>query len=336
MNRGGDLVQRRLVLDQRRADRGRAEAEQDEDRREARDEQQARHEHAPRAADPAARRARRRRPSRGSPGPAAARTARGTTPRRRRSPQTLQHLSPMTPPTRILEAAARAGHPARRSASGPPPRPPAARPGSPAHNGGRARADATGSASSRLATTIVGSLSERSAAQLSNGRERGTAASASATASGCSCAAIRWRSTVSTVSAPGLRQALDPVGRDEALDAALAQAARERVPVREVAGGALGVVGGRHEHQPARRSAGALERERQRGVRAHRGADHDRRGAPQRRDHRRRGRPPAPRRSSRRPLRAPMRRGRGRRRERRADPSARACASPSGRSGASR
>ena len=47
-HRGRDLVERRLVLDQRRADRGRAEAQQDEDRREARDEEQAGPEHAPR------------------------------------------------------------------------------------------------------------------------------------------------------------------------------------------------------------------------------------------------------------------------------------------------
>ena len=57
-----------------------------------------------------------------------------------------------------------------------------------------------GSGSSRSATTTVGTAIAARSSIRPKGCERGTARSASATAPGCSCAAIRCRSTVSSVS----------------------------------------------------------------------------------------------------------------------------------------
>ena len=94
----------------------------------------------------------------------------------------------------------------RRARRGPHPRRSAARPGSPARSARPTASGWPGSASSRLATTIVGDVDRRaSSLMLSNGRERGTTSSASATASGCSCAAVAGARPVSTVSrqAPG-------------------------------------------------------------------------------------------------------------------------------------
>ncbi len=110
----------------------------------------------------------------------------------------------------------------------------------------------------------------------SNGRERGTTSSASATAAGCSCAASRWRSARSVTSrhcagsARGHRRPRTPPPRPRAAPAPARPSARasgSRTPA--------GVEGRRD--QPQREHAlGVAQGEAQDRVRAHRGARQDR------------------------------------------------------------
>ena len=87
--------------------------------------------------------------------------------------------------------------------------------------------------------------SRRSCGELSNGRERGTASSASATAAGArarpGAGAARSRSWRARPA--GTRR--EVVGRHEALDAPLAQPARERIPALELGGARAGSASGR-------------------------------------------------------------------------------------------
>ena len=172
----------------------------------------------------------------------------------------------------------------------------------------------------------------------SNGRERGTTSSASATASGCSCAGEPLAHDRLDGLAPLGRHGREVVCGDEPLHPTLAQPPRQRVPARErpARGGRVGIIGRRD--QPQRRDAlGVTQGEAQRRVRAHRGA-----GQHRALDVRARRAPPPGRG---RVARSRRRSDRARRRaavparvvgDRRDIPSAQACASPSPHSDALR
>ena len=132
---------------------------------------------------------------------------------------------------------ARAGRPARRSASA---RRPLLLHEQPASPGSRPRiarrhaADARDRPRRGWRRPPSARRSPRSSASRSKGRERGTTSSASATACGCSWAARRWRSTVSTVARHASGSDREVIGAHEALHSALAQ---PRAPARPSARG---------------------------------------------------------------------------------------------------
>ena len=187
--------------------------------------------------------------------------------------------------------------------------------------------------------TIAGHSICSSACRSANGAERGTRCSASATASRCSCTAIRWRSARPTVVAPLLRDALHAERLGEAPRSRRSRSASLSASQRASRCGPRvldRVEAGRDRDEP-RHALGLLEREAQARVRAHRDARQH--GA--RRSRARRARPRG---RGQRVVAVGVRsvgpastsRGRARRRRRRGGRRAAARASPSRRSAAPR
>ncbi len=136
-----------------------------------------------------------------------------------------------------------------------------------------------GSASSRLATTTVGTRDRRAAARAARtGASAAPTSSASATASGCSCAARRWRSTVCDGRAQRLGHVLEVIGaRRSPRRRPRAARARARPSAASSASRAArgGVERGRDDRERGD-ALGVLEREAHGRVRAHRGAGEQR------------------------------------------------------------
>ena len=124
----------------------------------------------------------------------------------------------------------RPARPARPAASRPRPRRPAGRPGSPRRSARPSRTGARGRPRRGWRRRRPGASMPASSSHASNGRERGTARSASASASGCSWAESRWCRTRYDRLVPLLGHVRRAVGLDEALHAAVAQALGDARP----------------------------------------------------------------------------------------------------------